>query len=207
MKIKIFITDDHFVVRKGIAAILANETDIHVVGDSGSGRETIRQLTDHDVDILLLDISLPDMNGMDVLERIQVERPQLRVVIFTMFAEDSLATRFLNAGAYGYLTKEMSHEQIIDAIRQVAKGNQYVAPTLAVKLQAKSQVMPHESLTNREFTIFLKIAEGFPLHAIADELHLAPSTVSTYRLRILEKMGMTTNADLVRYATQHQQIV
>ncbi|MBF0158643.1 MAG: response regulator transcription factor [Magnetococcales bacterium] len=207
---KIFVADDHAVLRKGVVGLLTDTADFVVVGESDNGRDTIRHVAKTDVDVLLLDIKLPDMSGLDVLQRVLLDKPGLSVAIFTMFADETLAIRYLKAGASGYLTKEMSPDQLIEAIRHIAAGGKYLAPTLAanavVKMQESHHVLPHQFLTDREFSIFLKIAAGMPLAKIADDLHLSPSTVSSYRLRILKKMAMSTNAELVRYAIQQHLI-
>ncbi|MBF0125486.1 MAG: response regulator transcription factor [Magnetococcales bacterium] len=206
----VFVTDDHAVLRKGVIGLLSGEADFRVVGESNNGRDTIRQLTHVRADVLLLDIKLPDMHGLDVLLHVSVHQPHLRTAIFTMFTDETLAVRCLKAGASGYLTKEMPPDQLVEAIRQVAKGGKCLAPTLAasaiMKWHESPDVLQHESLTDREFGIFLQIAAGTPLAKIAEDLRLSPSTVSSYRLRILKKMGMTTNAEIVRYVTQQQLI-
>ncbi|MBF0139932.1 MAG: response regulator transcription factor [Magnetococcales bacterium] len=204
---KLFVTDDHAVLRKGILSLLANEPDFQVVGQSGSGRDTIRQVVKGDVDILVLDLGLPDISGLDVLQRVKLDKPAVKVVILTMFAGDDWALRCLNAGASGYLTKDMAPDHIVAAIRSIANGGKYLSPAVGAlfmeKTFMKSGELSHQSLTNREFGIFLKLAAGVPIARIAEDLCLSPSTVSSYRLRILKKMGMANNADLVRYAAQH----
>lgn len=204
---KLFVTDDHAVLRKGILSLLANEPDFQVVGQSGSGRETIRLVFKEAVDILVLDLRLPDVSGLDVLQRIKLDKPEVKVVILTMFAGDDWAQRCLNAGASGYLTKDMSPDHIVGAIRTIACGGKYLAPQVGAhfmeRSSSKNGELSHKSLTNREFGIFLKLASGAPIARIAEDFCLAPSTVSSYRLRILKKMGLANNADLVRYAVQH----
>jgi two-component system invasion response regulator UvrY len=208
--IKIFITDDHPLLRAGINAMLAEESDLVVVGESGDGKETLQYLRKEDVDVLLLDLHLPNMDGFEVLQRVKERRPQLRVLILTSCAEVSMACRFLKAGASGYLVKDMLPEELVNAIHAVFRGRRYLSSEMAAQMAdriTESLAVPiHEKLTNREFQVFKLLVAGTPGTDIAQALRLAPSTVSTYRTRILEKLELNSVAALVRYAVDHKMI-
>ena len=206
--IKIFITDDHPLLRTGIKAMLAENSDFTIVGESGNGRETLQHLRKEAVDVLLLDIHLPIMDGFEVLQRAKELRPELRVLILTMCAEESMAYRFLRAGASGYLVKDMLPEELTKAVRTVSRGQRYLSSEMAAQMADRivepSAAPAHEKLTNREFQVFKLLAAGTAGTDIAQALRLAPSTVSTYRTRILEKLELTSVAALIRYAVEHK---
>ena len=159
-------------------------------------------------DLVLLDIALPDLDGLEVLRRIKRESPDLPVLIFSMYAEDDYAVQALNGGAAGYLMKDCEPQEILEAIRRAARGARYLSPRLAEKLLAGSippaRKQPHELLSAREFEVMLLMSRGTPLKDIADRLHLSPKTVSTYRARVLEKMGFSANAELTRYVVERK---
>ena len=202
--VKILIADDHEVVRRGMKTILSETSDLCVVGEAENGNEVIKKIQEIDVDILLMDFDMPEKNGLDTLLELKAIRPKLPVIILSIFPEDHYGTRFLKAGASGYLGKASASEQLVEAIRKVAKGGKFVSPALAEKLVSNlnkdSDKLSHENLTDREFQVFILVASGKKLKVIADELHLSINTVSTYRSRILEKMDMQNNADLIHYA-------
>jgi len=202
--VKILIADDHEVVRRGMKTILSETSDLCVVGEAENGSEVIKKIQEIDVDILLMDFDMPEKNGLDTLLELKAIRPKLPVIILSIFPEDHYGTRFLKAGASGYLGKASASEQLVEAIRKVAKGGKFVSPALAEKLVSNlnkdSDKLSHENLTDREFQVFILVASGKKLKVIADELHLSINTVSTYRSRILEKMDMQNNADLIHYA-------
>lgn len=204
---RILVADDHQIVRAGLKNLLADYTEFTVAGEAGSGTDTIKMVRDADWDLVLLDISMPDMNGVDTLKQIKRSKPDLPVLILTMHPEDQFAINLLRAGANGYVCKECAPEQLINAIRTVVSGRRYVSPALgdqlAGDLSGDSQKAPHTELSEREFQVFCKLAAGQAVSEIATELFLSVKTVSTYRSRILEKMSMKTNANLTYYAIKH----
>lgn len=202
--IKILVADDHAIVREGLKQILAGIEDMHVAGEACTGKEALCKIRETSWDVVLLDISMPDKNGIDTLKQIKLEKPGLPVLILSMFPEDQYAVSLLRAGAAGYMTKESAPSQLVTAIRRVAQGKKFIsgtlAETLALELGGDIEKPAHESLSEREFQIFRKLAVGQTVSAIADELFISVKTVSTYRTRILQKMKMKTNADLTYYA-------
>lgn len=206
--IRILVADDHAVVREGVKQILANLEDISVGGEAESGPEVIAMLGRGDYDLVLLDISMPGRSGLEVLEDIKSIRPKLPVLILSMHPEEQYAVRALRAGAAGYLTKASAPQELIGAIRKAAQGGKYVTASLAEKLALQLDVDAekprHETLSNREYQIMLMIAGGKSVSEIAEELALSVKTVSTYRSRIMEKMGMKKNAELTLYAVNNQ---
>jgi two-component system invasion response regulator UvrY len=207
--LRILIVDDHAVVRQGIKQFLAETPDLTIAGEARSGEEAFAKVHAEEWDLVLLDISIPDKNGLEVLREIKQESPDLPILIFSMFSEDEYALSSLEAGASGYLSKESAPGQIIEAIRRVAQGGRYVSPGLGEKLLSytfpqTNRELRHQLLSKREFEILLWISRGEPLTRIGERLHLSVKTVSTYRARIMEKMGMRTNADLTRYVVTHR---
>lgn len=204
---RILIADDHQIVRAGLKTVLAEHEGSAVIGEAGSGAETIKMVREAHWDLVLLDISMPDMNGVDTLQQIKRAKPELPVLIISMHPEDQYAVNLLRAGASGYVSKQSASEQLINAIRMVLRGRRYVSPALGEQLAAglsgDAQKPLHTELSEREFQVFCKLATGQPVSEIAEELFLSAKTVSTYRSRILEKMGMKTNADLTYYAIKH----
>ncbi len=204
--IKVIIVDDHPVVRRGLKQIIEDEPDMQVAGEAKNAGECFSLVRKMECSLVLLDITLPDRSGFDVLKQLQYELPRLPVLILSAHSEDQYAVRFIKAGAAGYLMKEGAPEELVKAIRKVNAGGKYVSASLAEKLASHldaSNKPPHENLSNREFQILCLIAGGKSLKAIADELCVGEKTVSTYRSRIMEKMKMSTNADLTRYALDH----
>jgi two-component system invasion response regulator UvrY len=208
--IKVFITDDHDVVRQGIKTIISDTSDLSVVGEAENGEVALEKIRGLDVDVVIMDYDMPKKNGLDALVELKTFRPKLPVIILSVFPEDHYGIRFLKAGASGYLGKSNVTQQLVEAIRRVANGGKYISPTLADKLVSglnkNSDNLPHENLTDREFQVFHLIATGKRLKAIAEELHLSVNTVSTYRSRILEKMEMENNADMIHYAIKNELI-
>ena len=205
--IKVLIADDHDIVRQGIKTIISDVSEISIVGEAESGDEVLKKIQKLNVDVLIMDYDMPDRNGLDTLIELKVMKPQLPVIILSMFPEDHYGVRFLKAGASGYLGKSNVTLQLVEAIRRVADGHKYISPNLADKLVLElnkdSERPPHEVLTDREFQVFRFIASGKRLKAIAEELHLSINTVSTYRSRILEKMEMKNNSELIHYAIKN----
>jgi two-component system, NarL family, invasion response regulator UvrY len=205
--IKIFIADDHPVVRMGIKQILSEVKDMTVADEAGTGQETIKKVVKNDYDVILLDISMPGRNGLDILRELKNKKPKIPVLILSIYPEDQYAVRVLKLGAAGYLTKESVPEELINAIRKVANGRKYISASLAEKLASDLELNtdkpPHENLSDREYQVLCLLASGKRLKDIADTLDLSIKTISTYRTRILEKMKMDNNAELIRYALQN----
>jgi DNA-binding NarL/FixJ family response regulator len=205
--IRILIADDHAIVRAGLKAFVAAEIDMEVAAEAGTGAETIELVRAGDFDVVLLDIAMPDRNGVDTLKTLKALRPELPVLILSGFAEQQYALNLLRAGASGYLNKEAAPAQLVGAIRTVVQGRKYVSPQLAEILAdgvtGDAERPLHTRLSQREFQIFCKLAAGAPVSQIAEELFLSVKTVSTYRARILEKMGVASNADLTYYAIKN----
>ena len=204
---RILVADDHQIVRAGIKNLLSEHQEFTVAGEAGSGAEAIKMVRASDWDLVLLDITMRDMNGVDTLQQIKRIKPALPVLILSMHPEDQYAINLLRAGANGYVCKECAPEQLIGAIRTVIAGRRYVSPMLgdqlAGDLSGDTQKAQHTELSEREFQVFCKLAAGQAVSEIADELFLSVKTISTYRSRILEKMGLKTNADLTYYAIKH----
>ena len=206
--LKILIADDHPVFRRGLKQIIAETTDMVVAGEATNGWEVLSKVSTGDYDLVLLDISMPDKDGMDVLTQLKKERPALLVLMVSMHPEEQYAVRALKAGASGYLTKESAPDELIVAIRKVSTGRKYVSSALAERLaallQEDAEVLPHEVLSSREYQVMCMIASGKTLKEIAEELSLSIKTISTYRSRILEKMKMRNNAELIHYAVKNR---
>ncbi len=205
--IRVLIVDDHAIVRQGLKQILHEISDMTVSGEAATGVGAIQIVRHTPFDVVLLDISLPDRNGVETLKQIKKERPTLPVLMLSMHREREFAIRSLKAGASGYLTKQSAPAQLVTAIRHVAAGKKYVSPTLAEELAdslgADSLRPPHETLSDREFQTLRLIASGKALSGIAAELCLSPKTISVYRARLLEKMRLKNNAELTRYGIEH----
>jgi two-component system, NarL family, invasion response regulator UvrY len=204
--IKVIIVDDHPVVRRGLKQIIEDEPDMEVAGEAKNAGECFSLVRKTDCTLILLDITLPDRSGFDVLKQLKYEHPGLPVLILSIHPEDQYGLRLIKAGASGYLMKEGATEELVKAIRKVNAGGKYISASLGEKLVSHldaSDKPPHENLSDREFQILCLIAGGRSLKGIADELCISEKTVSTYRARIFEKMKMSTNADLIRYALDH----
>jgi DNA-binding NarL/FixJ family response regulator len=205
--IKVMIVDDHMIVREGLKQIIGDSDDLMVAGEAGSGAEALQKIGDIECDVVLLDISMPGGNGLDLLKKLKSGRESVAVLMLTMHPEEQYAVRALRAGADGYLTKESAPDELIDAIRKVAAGGKYVSESLAERLalhiESRVQTMPHESLSDREYEVLLMIASGKTVSEIASEISLSVKTVSTYRARILDKMGMKNNAELTYYSIKN----
>ncbi len=204
--IRVFVADDHAVVRRGILQILEEAPDMVAVGEAGTGGEVLQAIRKRDYDVLVLDIAMPDGSGLEVLNQLRTLKPDLRVLILSMYPEKQYALRALKAGAAGYLTKESAPDELIAAIRRVAKGGRYITQSLAEKLAAElgSEVEkePHEVLSDREYQVMTLLAAGKSVTDIAAGLSLSVKTVSTYRARILGKLGLSSTAEIIRYAIE-----
>jgi DNA-binding NarL/FixJ family response regulator len=205
--INVLIADDHSIVRTGLKQIISELPDVKVTGEAGDGHEVLEQVRTHEYHLVLLDISMPGMSGLDVLKQIRIERPGLPVLILTMYPEEQFAVRMLRAGASGYITKESAANELIRAIRKVLSGGRYISESLAERLVdvfgPDGEQPLHELLSDREHQVMRLIAEGKPMGEIAEDLSLSVKTVSTYRARILEKLGLKSNSDIIRYALKH----
>jgi two-component system invasion response regulator UvrY len=208
MPIKILIVDDHILVREGLKLIMEDYPDIIVVGEAGSGQEALNEVSRKKYDAVLLDISLPDRNGLDILREIKNKRPDLPVVMLTMHPEAVHAIRALRAGASGYVTKRQAPVELIAAIRKVANGEMFMTSTLADQIllsaEKDSEKPLHETLSVREYQVMLMIASGKTVSEIARELSRSVNTINTLRQRILKKMNFKTNAELIHYAIKNQ---
>jgi DNA-binding NarL/FixJ family response regulator len=206
--IRIVIADDHPIVRAGMKQILAADPGLTVSAEAGDGHELLEKTRSDQFDVVVLDITMPGMNGLDVLKQLKMEKPKLPVVILSLHPEARYALRVLKAGASGYVTKSSAPDELIKAIRKVIKGGKYVSPAfaeqLATHIDADYEELPHEMLSDREFQVMRLIASGKSVTQIADELFLSVKTVSTYRSRILEKMKMKNNAELMHYAIRNK---
>lgn len=205
--IKILVVDDHTIVREGLKQILEDIPDISVVDEASNGKEVINKVGNKDYDLVLLDISLPGRSGLDVLKQLKTIKPKLPVLMLSMYPEEQYAIRSLRASASGYLTKESASDELIDAIRKVAKGRKYITSSLAEKLAFEMEIDAgkpiHETLSDREYQVMCMIASGKRVKDIAEILSLSIKTISTYRSRILKKMKMKNNAQLTHYAIKN----
>jgi two-component system invasion response regulator UvrY len=205
--IKILVADDHPIVRQGLKQILSEYPDMTVADEAGTGKDVLVKVGKKDFDIVLLDISMPGRNGLDILKELKAKKPKLPVLVLSIYPEDQYAVRVLKLGAAGYLTKESVPEELVAAIRKVARGRKYVSSSLAEKLATdlaiNAEKSPHETLSDREYQVMSMIASGKRLKEVAEELSLSIKTISTYRSRIMEKMNMKNNAELIRYALQN----
>jgi len=206
--IRIVVADDHTIVREGLKQILGGQPDFHVVAEASDGHEALKRVRELDFDVLLLDMSMPGKSGVELIKQVKGERPRLRILILTMHEEHQYAVRAIRAGASGYLTKEGASSQLVTAIRKVASGGAYisaeVAEQLALNAMPDANAAPHERLSDREFQVFCLIAEGKSVSEIAERLNLSAKTVSTHKANLLQKMGMTTQAELIRYAIENK---
>jgi DNA-binding NarL/FixJ family response regulator len=208
--IKVLIVDDHIIFREGLKKVIATDPDIEVAGEAGDGKEALRKITENTYDLVLLDIGLPGMDGLDVLRAARKKKPALPILLLSIFPEEQYAVRALKEGASGYLTKESVPGELIRAIRKAAQGGRYVSALLGERLAdtlvGKGGVEPHELLSYREYQVFHMLVAGKSVKKIAQELCVAPTTVSSHRAHILEKMGMKNNVDLIRYAMERHLI-
>ncbi len=205
---KVLLADDHALVRDGLRHILEGTSGFQVVGEAYDGPTTISLVRGTPADVLVLDLSMPGRNGIELVKQIKEELPTLRVLVLTMHAEQQYAVRAFKAGASGYLTKESASKELVSALTKISAGGVYVslsmAERLAQSLNEPTDMLPHQRLSDREFDVFRRIAGGQTISEIANELCVSAKTVSTYKTRILEKMQMPHEAALVRYAIQHK---
>jgi DNA-binding NarL/FixJ family response regulator len=204
-KIRVLIVDDHIVVRNGVRLMLSTVDDIEVVGEAETAEAAMRLVQNERLDVALIDIALPDRSGLELLKAMRTARPQLAVLMLSMYSEQVYAVRALKLGASGYLTKNTSAATLAEAVRKAAAGGHHVSSTLTEKLASlisRGGMASHEALSQRELEVLKLLAAGESLVRIADSLHLSPSTVTTYRSRILAKTGTRSNVELTRYALE-----
>ncbi|MEO8135335.1 MAG: response regulator transcription factor [Betaproteobacteria bacterium] len=206
---KVLIADDHPVVRSGLRQILGAEDDMFIVGEAENGLQTMELVRNVEWDVLVLDYSMPDRNGLDLIKDIKQQYPDRPVLVLSMMPEEVHAAQVYKAGGSGFVKKDTAADELTVAIRKVTNGRKYVSPTFAERLASgltnnSSERPLHESLTDREYRVMWLLASGRKIKEIARELHLSPSTVSTYRTRILRKLTLADNAALIRYAISHQ---
>lgn len=210
MTIRLGLFDDHDIVRAGFKHILESHPDVQIVAEGGTARAALDAVRATPMDVLLCDLSLPDLSGIDVLRQVRGGHPELSVLILSAYSEEQYGLNVLKAGASGFLSKELAPEQLVAAVRTVAAGRRFVSPKLAELLAGgltgDIEQPPHLKLSEREFQIFAKLAVGRSVTEIANDLCLSTKTVSTYRARLLEKMHFKTNADLTQYAIRHRLI-
>jgi DNA-binding NarL/FixJ family response regulator len=208
--IKVLIADDHALIRKGLKQLLDDTNDMRMTGEAENGMQAIRMVDEGEFDVVLLDISMPDKHGIDVLKQIKVNHPQLPVLILSMHPEEQYALRSMKAGASGYLNKQSAPGQLVTAIRQVASGKKYISTELAEQLanglSEGYQELLHQTLSNREYQTLCLMASGKKLSEMAEIMSLSPKTVSVYRSRLLEKMKLKNNAEAIHYAISNHLI-
>ncbi len=209
--INVLVVDDHSIIRKSINQLLQETPDMRVSGEAGSGAEALQLVRENNYDVVVLDISLPEEHGIDVLKQLKNLRPNLHVLILTMYPEEQYAVRSLKAGAAGYLNKHGALTQLVTAVRQVAGGKKYISSELALlladNLSSSHMEYPHHALSHREYQTLCLIASGKKLSEIAKTMSLSAKTVSVYRARLLEKMNFKTNAELIHYAITHNLVI
>jgi two-component system invasion response regulator UvrY len=205
--VKILLTDDHQIVRDGLKQILQQIPDIEWIEEAKNGKETIHLEAQKEFDIIILDISLPDISGLEVLRTIKENHREIRILMLSMYSQAQYAVRAFKMGASGYLNKDSASDELIAAVKKIAKGGKYVTSSLAEELadhlNDNYSGQPHEKLSEREFEIMLKLATGKSLREISTELFISEKTVSTYRTRLLGKMGMKKNAEITQYCLQN----
>jgi len=208
MTIRILIADDHGIVRQALKQLLDEEPGMEVVAECANGADAMDWLNKHNCDIALVDIAMPGMNGIDLLNKLHLEKQNLPVLVLSTYAENQYAMRLIKAGASGYLTKECAPMEIVEAVRSVASGKKYfsqaVLDMLTREVSAVQEKLPHEVLSGREHQIFMLLVSGRNVTGIANDLNLSVKTISTYRTRILEKMRLRNNNELIRYAIENK---
>ena len=205
--IRLLIADDHAIVRGGLKQIVALAPDIKLAGEAANGAEVLQQLREGAFDLLLLDMNMPGVSGVDLIARVKLMRADLPILVFTMHDETLVATRALKAGASGYITKDSEPEKLLAAIRKVSAGGRYISPALAEQMAFEvtfpDQRLPHVLLSDREDEVFRRLIAGKGINEIAEELSISHKTVSTHKVHLMEKMHLSSVAELVRYAMQH----
>ena len=205
--LKILIADDHAIVREGLKQIIAENANMIVSAEAENGKDALRKLQEDDIDVLVLDISMPGRDGIEVIKQLKVAKPKLPILVLSMHAEEQYALRVIKAGAAGYLTKDSAPDELIGAIEKVGAGRKYIsnrlAEILALELESGTKKILHETLSDREYQVMCMIAVGKTVKEIASELTLSDKTISTYRRRILSKLNMKNNAEITYYAIKN----
>lgn len=205
---KVIIVDDHELIREGLKKVLVKHSDLEVVGEAAHSQGLLDLLDRHEVDVVILDISMPGKSGLELLRDIKNLYPKVRTLVLSMYPEDRFAIRALKAGASGYLSKQSAAKELVNALRKIMSGGKYISPALAeqlvLEIETPSDKPLHEKLSNREFEIMLKISLGKSVSEIADELILSVNTITSYRARVMQKMNMKSNAEIIRYALKNQ---
>ena len=206
--IRVIIADDHTIVRDGLKQLLSAESDLEVVGEARDGHEALKIARDTDFDVLLLDMSMPGKGGMELIKQVKSEKPKVRILVLSMHAEHQYAVRAIKSGASGYLTKDSASMQLLSAIRKVAGGGAFISAEVAEQLahsaMPHAEGPPHASLSDREYQVFQLLVAGTSVSEIAQQLNLSVKTVSTHKARLMEKMGLANQTELVRYAIKHR---
>lgn len=204
----ILIADDHAIMRAGLKRILEGHDDVTIVGEATDGHEVMEWVRKGGFDILLLDLSMPGKSGIELIKQIRVDKPKLPILVLTMHAEDQYALRAIRAGASGYITKDTAAPLLMEAIRRVGMGRLFISPSvaeqLALNLMPANTELPHKQLSDREYEVFQMLVSGAGVSAIAEKLHLSVKTISTHKTHIMEKMNVTSLADLVKYAIENE---
>ena len=203
---RVLIADDHKIVRDGLKRILAAAPDLEVAGEAASGDEALALVKVNDYDVAMVDMSMPGLSGIALVKRLKAEKPKLKVLVLSMHGEHQYAARALKAGASGYLTKDSAADQLLGALRKIAAGGVHISDAAASALVASPAGSSHESLSDREFEVMRLLVEGLGPSEIGERLHLSVKTVSTHKTRILEKLGLGSTAELVRYAMENKLI-
>ena len=204
--IRILIADDHAIVRGGLKQIIATTTDIVAAGEATHGAEVIDKIRQAGLDLLLLDMTMPGMSGIDLVRRVRGDKPGLPILVLSMHNEGQVVSRALRAGAAGYVTKDSDPEILLSAIRKVAMGGRFIDPALVDAMvfdMGDNDKPPHESLSDREFEVLGRIVAGEAIGEIGASLNLSAKTISTHKMRLMQKLGVDNNADLIRYALRH----
>jgi DNA-binding NarL/FixJ family response regulator len=201
---RVLICDDHSIVRDGLKRILAATTDRQVAGEAADGDQALKLVKADDYDVVMLDMSMPGLSGIDLIKRLKLEKPKLRILVLSMHGESQYAARVLKAGASGYLNKDSAAEALLGALRKIAAGGVHIGDAAAAALLQTGEKPAHEALSDREFEVLRLLVEGLGPTEIGERLHLSVKTVSTHKTRILEKLGLKSTAELVRYALEHR---
>ena len=201
---RVLIADDHSIVRDGLKRILAATPELQVAGEAASGDEALAAVKANDYDVVMLDMSMPGLSGIDLIKRLKLEKPKLKILVLSMHGESQYAARALKAGAAGYLNKDSPAEALLGALRKIAAGGVHIGDAAAASLLQAGDKPPHETLSDREFEVMRLLVEGLGPTEIGERLHLSVKTVSTHKTRILDKLGLGSTAELVRYAMEHR---
>jgi DNA-binding NarL/FixJ family response regulator len=202
--IRVLIADDHSIVRDGLKRILAATTDIQVAGEAADGDQALALVKANDYDVAMLDMSMPGLSGIDLIKRLKLEKPKLKILVLSMHGESQYAARVLKAGAVGYLNKDSAADVLLAALRKIAAGGVHIGDAAAASLLQAGEKPGHEALSDREFEVMRLLVEGLGPTEIGERLHLSVKTVSTHKTRILEKLNLGSTAELVRYALEHK---